>query len=138
LKDLAGISEGNLEKLAVVLEGQENLIGLIKKYDITTGFSTDLIGGMYPMLTREFTERAMYWSPAEVLIQATSESANVIRMAGKLNRHGNFGEIREGWVADILLINGEPLEDISVLRDPELNLALIMKAGTVVKDKTQN
>jgi imidazolonepropionase-like amidohydrolase len=59
-------------------------------------------------------------------------------MAGKLNRHGNFGEIREGWVADILLINGEPLEDISVLRDPELNLALIMKAGTVVKDKTQN
>lgn len=138
LKDLAGISEGNLEKLAVVLEGQENLIGLIKKYDITTGFSTDLIGGMYPMLTREFTERAMYWSPAEVLIQATSESAKVIRMAGKLNRHGNFGEIREGWVADILLINGEPLEDISVLRDPELNLALIMKAGTVVKDKTQN
>jgi hypothetical protein len=49
LKDLAGISEGNLEKLAVVLEGQENLIGLIKKYDITTGFSTDLIGGMYPI-----------------------------------------------------------------------------------------
>jgi imidazolonepropionase-like amidohydrolase len=136
LKDLPGITAGNLEKLAVVLEGQENLIGLIKKYDITTGFSTDLIGGMYPMLTREFTERAMYWTPAEVLAQATSESAKVIRMSGKLNRHGNFGEIREGWVADILLINGEPLEDISVLRDPESNLALIMKGGEIIKDQT--
>ena len=134
LKDLPGITATNLEKLAVVLKGQENLIRLIKKYDITTGFATDLIGGMYPMLTREFTERAMYWTPAEVLAQATSESAKVIRMAGKLNRHGNFGEIREGWVADILLINGEPLDDIAVLRDPQRNLALIMKGGSIVKN----
>ncbi len=60
LKDLPGITETNIRKLDIVLEGQENLIRLIKKYDITTGFATDLIGGMYPMLTREFTERAMY------------------------------------------------------------------------------
>jgi len=136
LKDLEGITPLELEKLDVVLKGQENLIELIKKYDITTGFSTDLISGMYPMLTREFTERALYWTPAEVLAQATSESAKVIRMAGSLNRHGNFGEIREGWVADLLLIEGEPLEDISVLRDPENNLALIMKAGKIVKNQT--
>jgi imidazolonepropionase-like amidohydrolase len=135
LKDLPGITQVHLDKLAVVLEGQENLISLIKKYDITTGFSTDLIGGMYPMLTREFTERALYWTPAEVLAQATSESAKVIRMSGRLNRHGNFGEIREGWVADILLINGNPLEDISVLRDPANNLALIMKGGDIVKNQ---
>jgi len=135
LANLPGITETHLEKLDVVLKGQENLIGLIKKYDITTGFATDLIAGMYPMLTREFTERAMYWTPAEVLAQATSESAKVIRMAGNRNRHGNFGEIREGWVADLLLINGEPLEDISVLRDPENNLALIMKGGEIVKNQ---
>ena len=134
LADTPGISETHLEKLDVVLKGQERLIGLIKKYDITTGFSTDLIGGMYPLLTREFTERAEYWTPAEVLAQATSESARVIRMSGKLNRHGDFGEIRQGWVADLLLINGEPLDDISVLRDPGKNLALIMKAGKIVKN----
>jgi imidazolonepropionase-like amidohydrolase len=133
LENLPGISEANLEKLAIVLAGQENLVRLIKKYDITTGFSTDLIAGMYPLLTREFTERAMYWTPAEVMAQATSESAKVIRMSGKLNRYGNFGEIREGWVADLVLINGEPLEDISVLTDPENNLVLIMKGGEIVK-----
>lgn len=134
LAEMPGLSETHLGKLAVVLEGQENLVRLIKKYDITTGFATDLVGGMYPMLTREFTERALYWSPAEVLIQATSESAGVIRMSGRLNRHGDFGEIRTGWVADLLLINGEPLEDISVLRDPGNNLALIMKDGVIVKN----
>jgi len=132
LQDLPGISDRNLRKLKAVLEGQENLIRLIKKYRITTGFSTDFIQGGYTMLTREFTERAQYWTPAEVLIQATSESARVIRMS-KLNRRGNFGEVREGWVADLLLINGEPLEDISVLREPVSALAMVMKDGRIVK-----
>ena len=135
LANLPGINETNLAKLEVVLKGQENLIRLIQKYDITTGFATDLVGGMYPMLTREFTERAMYWTPPEVLVQATSQSAEVVRLSGRLNRHGNFGEIREGWVADILLHNGNPLDDIAVLRQPESNLALIMKGGEIVKSQ---
>ena len=133
LQDLPGISERNLRKLDAVLAGQENLIRLIKKYGIKTGFATDFIQGGYTMLSREFTERAEYWTPAEIMVQATSESAEVIRMIGKLNRWGNFGEIREGWGADLLLINGEPLEDIAVLRDPGTALALIMKQGEIVK-----
>lgn len=135
LQDLPGISETNLAKLKVVLAGQENLIRLIKKYNITTGFGTDFVYGGYVMISREFTERAKYWTPAEVLKQATSESARVIRMAGRLNRYGNFGEIREGWVADLLLINGEPLEDISILERPDSALALIMKDGQIVKNR---
>ena len=135
LQDLPGITEKNLAKLDVVLEGQENLVRLIRKHDITTGFATDFIQGGYTMLTREFTERAQYWSPAEIMVQATSESARVIRMSGKLNRWGNFGEIREGWIADLLLINGEPLEDISILSDPDNALALIMKQGEIVSNR---
>lgn len=136
LANWPGLTQNHKEKLDVVLAGQESLIALIKKYDIKTGFATDLVGGMYPLITREFTERALYWSPAEVLRQATSESAEVIRMSGLLNRYGNFGEVREGWIADLLLIDGEPLQDISVLRDPASNLVLIMKDGKIVKDTT--
>jgi len=120
------------EKAHLVRAGQENLIALIKKYDITTGFSTDFIFGDYAGLPREFTERAEFWSNVEVLHQATAESAEIIRMAGKLNRHGNFGEVREGWVADLLLHNGEVLDDLSVLANTA-NLALIMKNGDIVK-----
>jgi imidazolonepropionase-like amidohydrolase len=135
LQDLPGISERNLHKLEAVLEGQENLVRLIRKYDIKTGFATDFIQGGYTMLSREFTARAEYWTPAEIMVQATSESAEVIRMTGRLNRWGNFGEVREGWVADLLLSNGEPLEDISVLTDPDNALALIMKQGEIVKQR---
>ena len=62
-------------------------------------------------------------------------AADIVRMAGQLNRHGKFGEIREGWVADLLLHNGDVLADLSVLADPETNLALIMKAGEIIKAK---
>jgi len=135
LVGLDNLSANQKEKAHLVRAGQENLIALLKKYDITTGFSTDFIYGEYSGLPSEFTERAEFWSNAEVLHQATAESAEIIRMAGKLNRHGKFGEIRVGWVADLLLHNGEVLDDLSVLADPETNLALIMKNGDIIKSQ---
>ena len=134
LQDLEGISQTNLEKLELVLEGQDNLIRLIRKHDITTGFGTDFVFGGYVLISEEFVARAEYWTPAEVLRQATSESARVIRMAGKLNQHGNFGEIREGWVADLLLLNGNPFEDISILKQPDESIAVVIKDGEVMKN----
>ncbi|HEY5643862.1 MAG TPA: amidohydrolase family protein [Woeseiaceae bacterium] len=134
LEHMDGLSDVNREKAAQVRAGQENLIRLIRKYGITTGFSTDFIMGQYHGLPREFTERAKFWSPVEVLRQATSESAKVIRMAGKLNRYGNFGEIREGWLADLLIVDGDLLEDLSILADPGNNLKFIMKGGAIVKN----
>lgn len=137
LVGLDNLSANQQEKARLVRAGQENLIALLKKYDITTGFSTDFIFGRFSGLPQEFTERAKFWSNAEVLHQATAESAEVIRMAGKLNRHGLFGEIRQGWVADLLLHNGEVLDDLSVLAEPETNLAMIMKDGDIVKSQLQ-
>ena len=57
-------------------------------------------------------------------------------MAGKLNRYGNFGEIREGWLADLLLIEGDPFEDISILENADRTLAVIMKGGEIVKNRS--
>lgn len=129
----AGMTEVNRQKMKEVSQGVENLIRLIKKYDITTGFSTDFIYGGYQPLPLEFTQRTEFWTPAEVLRQATSEGGKVIRMAGKLNRYGDFGEIRDGWVADLLIFDGELLEDLSLIAEPEKNLRLIMKAGEIIK-----
>lgn len=131
-KSDAELDENRGEKSRMVREGLDNLIRLIKEHDITTGFGTDFAFGDYTRIGEEFTARGNYWSPAEVLRQATSESAEVIRMSGKLNPHGDFGEIREGWLADLVLIDGEPLEDLSVLADAD-NIVLVMKAGEIVK-----
>lgn len=130
----ANMTEENMAKMRQVQAGQENMIRLIQKYDILTGFSTDFIFGEYSQLPQEFTERALFWSNVEVLQQATSQGGKVIRMAGKLNRHGNFGEIREGWVADMLIFDGELLEDLALIGDPENNLRMIMKDGELVKN----
>ncbi len=132
--ELPGLAEKNLEKMEQVLAGQDNLIRLVKKYEIKTGFGTDFVFGTYPLIGREFTARAEYFTPAEILVQATSESAEVIRMS-RLNPYGDFGEIREGWLADLLLIDGDPFEDISILERPQESLALIMKEGRIVENR---
>ncbi|MEO1201382.1 MAG: amidohydrolase family protein [Pseudomonadota bacterium] len=134
LGEMPGLTPTQREKSGIVLKGQENLIRLIKKYDITTGFSTDLIMSSYKRLPDEFTARGEYWTPAEVLHQATAEGAEVIRMSGKLNRHGLFGEVREGWNADVVLFNENPLEDLSVFGRPKRSIELVIQAGRIVTD----
>jgi imidazolonepropionase-like amidohydrolase len=132
----AGMTEVNLEKMRQVSQGVESLIALIKKYNITTGFSTDFIYGNYDALPLEFLQRAEFWTPAEVLNQATAQGGEVIRMSGALNRFGDFGEIRSGWVADLLIWDGELLEDLSLIGDPDANLKFIMKGGEIIKNDT--
>ena len=61
--------------------------------------------------------------------------SETIRRSGKLNRHGSFGEIREGWVADLLLVNGEPLEDLSIFETPDESLPLVVKDGEIVRNR---
>ncbi len=130
-----GLSADMLEKNQLVKTGQKTLIKLIKKYNLKTGFGTDLIFGEYHLLGNEFAARAKYWTPFEILRQATSESAEIIRMAGPLIKTPKFGEIRAGWTADILLINGEPHKDITQLKNLKESVALVIKAGGIVANR---
>lgn len=133
--DTEGYSEDMLAKNRLVKAGQQNLIKLIKKYKIKTGFGTDLIFGNYPSLGKEFSARAKYWMPYEILRQVTSESAEIIRMAGPLIKGPKFGQIKQGWAADVLLLNGEPQTDITILEDLESTVALVIKAGDIVANR---
>jgi len=132
---LEGATEDMIRKNEQVKSGQINLIRLIKKYQLKTGFGTDMFAGEYKLLGEEFVARSKYWKPFEVLRQSTSESAEIIRMAGPLITIPKFGEIREGWVADLLLINGEPHEDITILKDLISAVGLVMKDGKVVANR---
>ena len=86
-------------------------------------------------MNQEFVYRTKWFTPAEVLRQATSTNAELMAMSGKRNPYpGKLGVIEEGAYADLLLINGDPLKDISILTKPEENLALIMKDGKIYKN----
>ena len=73
---------------------------------------------------------------AEILRQVTSQNGELWAMAGPRNPYpdAKIGVIEPGAFADLLIMEGNPLEDISVMTRPEENLRIIMKGGTVFKD----
>ena len=117
--------------------GTDAAYQLAKKYRIKTAFGTDILfapenangqGRMLGRLTQWFT-------PAEILVMATSTNAELLALCGNRNPYpGKLGVIEEGALADLLLVDGDPLENLKLLEDPERNLLVIMKDGKVFKD----
>ncbi len=91
-------------------------------------FGTDLLGSLYDRQCREFTLRKEIFKPVEILRQATSVSAEMMMQDGKL------GCVREGAHADLLVVDGDPLADISLLEANGDKLSVICKAGHLVKN----
>lgn len=100
-------------------------------------FGTDIVTDpdKFRAANEEFVHRMKWFTPAEILRQATYNNAQLLAMSGPRNPYpGKLGVIEEGAIADLLLINGDPLQDISILVDYRKNVALIMKDGVIYKD----
>ena len=96
---------------------------------------TDLIADMHPLQNQEFLLRAQAFSPIEILRQATSVNASLIALSGPNNPYGKLGVIEPGAVADIVLIDGNPIENIALMTQPATSFSLIMKNGKVVRSQ---
>jgi imidazolonepropionase-like amidohydrolase len=142
---LMSMSEGSpdftpeqMEKFQLAKAGFLDMIELAKKYElkIALGSDTFLSKEAYDLQALEWTARSKLFTPLEILRQATSIGAELIELSGPRNRHreGRLGVIEEGAYADLILIEGNPLEDITILSDPEKNLRLIMKDGVIYKN----
>lgn len=101
-------------------------------------WGTDTFGSLdiQKFQQNEWAARAKYYSPHEIRVQATSLNAELLARSGKrhLYQEGPLGVIKPGAYADIVIVDGNPLEDISLLGDPEKNLKLIMKDGRIYKN----
>lgn len=127
-----------LAKGRMVTAGLDQMFALAKQYDIKIAFGTDVVVNPEACAdqNREFVERTKWFTPAEVLEQATSLSGELLQLSGDRSPYpGVVGKIEEGAHADLLLIDGNPLEDISILQDYEETLDLIMKGGVIYKDE---
>lgn len=110
---------------------------LAKKYKLKTAWGTDVLfsralaqqqGAILASLTRWYT-------PAEALIMATSTNAELLSLSGKRNPYpGKLGAVEQGAYADLLLVDGNPLENINLIADPGKNFLVIMKDGVVYKN----
>ena len=121
-----------------VNERSANLLKWAKKHGVRIAWGTDLFGvpAKQAQQPLEFAARAKFFSPVEILKQATSENAELFELSGLRHPYpvGPLGVIAEGAYADLLVIDGNPLEDISIMTDPEKNFKIIMKDGKLYKN----
>ncbi|QIG92713.1 MULTISPECIES: metal-dependent hydrolase family protein [unclassified Bradyrhizobium] len=138
--DLSGASAlgpAEQDKMRQVVAGTDRVYGFAKKYKLKTAFGTDVLfskaladrqGAMLTTLTRWYT-------PAEALTMATSTNAELLGLSGPRNPYpGRLGVVEEGALADLLLVNGDPIDNIKLIEDPAKNFLVIMKDGKVYKN----
>ncbi len=124
-------------KMQQVIDGTDNVYRLAKKYHLKTAFGTDILfsaaaaeqqGNWLIRLTRWYT-------PAEALVMATSANAELLSLSGLRNPYpGKLGVVEEGALADLILVDGNPLEHLDLVGDPGKNFKLIMKDGKIYKN----
>jgi imidazolonepropionase-like amidohydrolase len=125
----AFVSPESMAKLNNTLESGLRAIKLAKEAGVTICFGTDLLGPMHFAQTKEFQLRKNVQAALEIIQSATVNAARMMR------RQDSLGRVAAGFVADLLILNANPLEDITVLDRPEKHLLAVFKEGRVASSR---
>ena len=135
---IANAPAATFAKGAPLRDGLSKAMELAKKHGVKIAFGVDTFGDATQLSWQnlELRHRLPWFTPAEIMVQATANTADLLAMSGKRNPYkgGPLGVIKEGAYADILLVDGNPLEDIEVLVKHEEGIDLIMKDGKIYKN----
>jgi imidazolonepropionase-like amidohydrolase len=122
-----GFPEVSLAKLGDVREAGLRSLEILQAAGVKIGYGTDLLGPMHRHQSREFVIRAEAMAPFDIIRSATTVNAEL------LNRSGELGIVAPGARADLIVIDGNPLADISLLEGQGEYLTHIMKDGVLYK-----
>ncbi len=120
-----------------IAEGTIRAFELGKKHGVNMAWGTDILFNPRGTVAqgRHLAKIARWFDNHEVLSLATSRNAELLALSGPRNPYrGALGVIEGGAMADLLVVDGDPLQDISVIADPENSLKLIMKDGRIHKN----
>ena len=137
--DLAGaaaLPPQNQARMKQVVGGTDRVYAFAKKYKIKTAFGTDIL--FSPALAerqgQNLVEMRRWYTPAEALIMATSVNGELLALSGPRNPYpGKLGVIEQGALADLLLVDGDPLTNLDLVADPAKSFVVIMKDGKIYK-----
>jgi imidazolonepropionase-like amidohydrolase len=137
LSAASGLGPAEQAKMRQVVTGTDTVYALAKKYRIKTAFGTDILFSQALAERQGVMPASMnrWYSPAEALIMATSTNAELLGLSGKRNPYpGRLGVVEEGALADLLLVDGNPIDNIRLIEDPAKNFLVIMKGGKIYKN----
>jgi len=137
LAPAAGLGPNEQEKMRQVVTGTDMVYALAKKYKIKTAFGTDILfsKALAERQTSMLSDLTRWFTPAEALSMATSTNAELLALSGLRNPYpGKLGVVEEGALADLLLVDGDPIANIELIEDPAKNFLVIMKDGKIYKD----
>ena len=123
-----GLSAEERGKIDEVVSTGTRSLEVAKRAGVKMAYGTDCFRSGTEYQSREFLVRAEVLSPAEIIRSATLACAELLRMEGEI------GVIAPGAFADLLAVDGNPLEDLGLFQDDGAHLSLIMKEGQVYKD----
>ncbi|MET4686113.1 metal-dependent hydrolase family protein [Sinorhizobium fredii] len=136
-EDVAQQTGPSAERMLQVFAGTPRIYELVRKHGIKTAWGSDVL--FSPEITPRqgimLTHLSNWYTNAETLRVATSVNAELLALSNLRNPYpGKLGIIEEGALADMLVVDGNPLEDIRLIEDPGKNLAVIVKDGKVHKN----
>jgi imidazolonepropionase-like amidohydrolase len=139
--DLAGaavLPAAQQDQMRQIVRGTDTVYALAKKYKIKTAFGTDILfsKALADRHGSNLANMTRWYTPAEALIMATSTNGELLALSGQRNPYpGKLGVVEEGALADLLLVDGNPLENIDLVATPDKSFLIIMKDGVVYKDR---
>ena len=128
----------NRKKQIEMTSGTDTAYKLAKQYKIKTAWGTDTLfdDKLANRQGAQLAKLVRWYTSAEVLKMATADNAEVLAMSGLRNPYpGKLGVVEQGALADLLLVDGDPIANIRLIEDPDKNFKIIMKDGKIYKNQ---
>ncbi len=120
-----GLPAASIAKIEDVRAAGMDSLSILQEAGVTMAFGTDLLGPTHARQSEEFAIRARVLPSRDVLAAATTIAARLLRMDGRI------GTVAPGAFADLLVVEGDPAQDVALLAQPERNIRLVMKNGAI-------
>ena len=124
-----GLPDSSWEKVDAVLDAGLEALERAHAGGVKIAYGSDLLGGMHRHQSREFRIRAQVQTAADVIKSATLVAADLLNMSGEI------GQLLPGTRADLLLLDGDPVADLTVLAEPAAHVLAVVQDGVVVVDR---
>jgi imidazolonepropionase-like amidohydrolase len=118
-------------------QGTNNAYALAKKYRLKLAWGTDTLfdAKLAKRQGAQLAKMVRWFSPGEILVMATGTNAELLALSGKRSPYkGKLGVVEVGALADLLLVDGDPIANIKLIEDPAKNFVVIMKDGRIYKN----